>query len=284
MKYALLFLLLLFSKTGYCAVASNYPDKQMTLGGAHLSSAVTSITNAHPVGIDFSTAQDLDYPKSQFHLYGGASGVSYSVVQTQASLLVENSTVFSEFLSAGDNPVYFYFGNANDIDQTTFTIDATTGFTIGVDGSPALNISNSGELLPANIFNNGGTGGASAQSIASGSYTPTLSNTTNVASSSVIGTGGFRWQRVGNVVNVCGGVNIDTTTGTTNTVLGISLPVASNFSANYQAAGSGSVGAATMMAGRILSNATTDVAEYRFQSDSGATNSAHGLCFNYEVI
>ena len=69
----------------------------------------------------------------------------------------------------------------------------------------------------------------------SGTYTPTLTNVTNVSASTAYP---CQWMRVGNVVTVSGRVRI-TATGVGAAELGISLPVASNFANEYEAAGTG---------------------------------------------
>jgi hypothetical protein len=68
----------------------------------------------------------------------------------------------------------------------------------------------------------------------SGTYTPTLSNTTNVAASTAQV---CQYMRVGDTVTVSGGVWIDPTAATTKTVLGLTIPVASNFVNAYELAG-----------------------------------------------
>jgi hypothetical protein len=71
--------------------------------------------------------------------------------------------------------------------------------------------------------------------IASGTWTPTLTNTTNIAAST---TAECRYTRFGNVVSFAGRVSV-TPTGAGQCVMGVSLPVASNFAAAGDAAGSG---------------------------------------------
>ncbi len=68
-----------------------------------------------------------------------------------------------------------------------------------------------------------------------GTYTPTLTNTTNVAASTA--SADTMYSRVGAIVTVGGMVNIDPTTASTNGELRISLPITSSFSASYQLAG-----------------------------------------------
>ena len=70
----------------------------------------------------------------------------------------------------------------------------------------------------------------------SGTYTPTLTNGTNIASSTAWP---LQYMRVGNTVTVGGYINIDTTaTGASG--LRMSLPIASNFTASTDAGGVGS--------------------------------------------
>lgn len=85
--------------------------------------------------------------------------------------------------------------------------------------------------------NSGVVTGTTNQYIASGTYTPTLTNDTNVT-----GSGAFacQWMRVGNVVTVSGRLNIDPTTTALGTTLGISLPIASNFVLIGDCGGAGS--------------------------------------------
>jgi hypothetical protein len=71
----------------------------------------------------------------------------------------------------------------------------------------------------------------------SGSYTPTLFNTTNVGASTAYE---CQYYQVGDVVTVSGEVDIDPTTTLTLTVLGISLPVSTSFANTYQMGGTAS--------------------------------------------
>lgn len=70
----------------------------------------------------------------------------------------------------------------------------------------------------------GATGNTtSAQTITSGDWTPTLTGVANVTSSVGLS---CQWLRVGSVVFCSGGVAVTPTAATTNTSLGISLPIA----------------------------------------------------------
>lgn len=73
--------------------------------------------------------------------------------------------------------------------------------------------------------------------LAAGVYTPTLTNATNVASSTAFNA---QYSRVGNVVTVSGRVDVTPTAGAgAITLLGISLPLASTITSDGEINGSG---------------------------------------------
>lgn len=99
--------------------------------------------------------------------------------------------------------------------------------------------------------------------VASGVYTPTLTNVTNVASSTPFQ---CQWLQVGNTVTVSGRVSIDPTTAAAPFRLGISLPVAANFTAGENAGGVGSA-AAGVNSYAIFADPTGDRAEMSGQAE-----------------
>lgn len=124
----------------------------------------------------------------------------------------------------------------------------------------------------------GGTMGTLA--LAQGTYTPTLSNTTNVAASTAYVTG---YHRVGNSVTVYGKVDIDVTlAASAATELGISLPVASNFAAEEDAGGSAVSDSIASLSARIKADATNDRVSIVFKAIS-LTNDSYNFEFSYQV-
>jgi hypothetical protein len=69
----------------------------------------------------------------------------------------------------------------------------------------------------------------------SGTYTPTISGTVNLDANTPRV---CQWMRIGNVVSVSGGINLDPTSNGIETQWQISLPVASDFAQVWQLAGS----------------------------------------------
>ena len=114
----------------------------------------------------------------------------------------------------------------------------------------------------------------------SGTYTPTLTNTTNITTSSA---GGAQYMRVGNVVTVSGQVTIDPT-ATGDTIMGVSLPVASNFAFQTNCGGTFiSLSGVTFQGGSIYADATNNRATFRFAASS-ASSFDFQYHFTYRVI
>ncbi len=118
--------------------------------------------------------------------------------------------------------------------------------------------------------------------VAAGTYTPTLTNGTNVAASSA---SSCQYMRVGNTVTVSGKVNVTPTTNGA-TALGISLPVASAIANNNECGGTGTVGNTTDLFGSIRGDATNDRAELIFTIGVSGTTSAQDwyFTFTYRII
>jgi hypothetical protein len=116
----------------------------------------------------------------------------------------------------------------------------------------------------------------------SGTYTPTLTNTTNIATSTA---NSNQYMRVGNTVTVSGSVTVDATTAGANTQLRMSLPISSTFSGGNNLGGTGasiSSGAyGNSMA--IFAETGTNTAEFRWLPTL-ATAQIYNFTFTYQVI
>lgn len=116
--------------------------------------------------------------------------------------------------------------------------------------------------------------------IKSGTYTPTLTNVTNIAASTAAV---CQWMRVGDVIAVSGSVDIDPTAAGACT-LRMSLPVASNFTATSQAGGTFSTTTAGQSDnGSIIANIALDVFEFRFNAVNIA-NATYSFSVTYRVL
>lgn len=115
--------------------------------------------------------------------------------------------------------------------------------------------------------------------LSSGTYTPTL---TSVANLDTTTSNVCQYLRVGNVVTVSGVIDVDPTVITTTTTVGISLPIASAFSAGSQCGGS-SASATLNESGRIFADAVNDRAELSFVSQT-TSNHTISIHFTYQII
>lgn len=112
----------------------------------------------------------------------------------------------------------------------------------------------------------------------SGTFTPTLTNTTNAAASTAYVTG---YTVLGSCVRVFGKVDIDATAAGA-VLVAVSLPVASNLAAEQDLAGiaASDVGAGTVV--RIKGDATNDRASFVFPAVS-VTNDSYAFEFSYQI-
>jgi len=119
--------------------------------------------------------------------------------------------------------------------------------------------------------------------IFSGTYTPALTNVTNVATST---NSACQYMRVGNTVTVSGQVVIDPTTANTNTVLEMALPISTTFASSRNCAGSGSSFSTTIYGGNniaIIGNSSANTAVFRLYP-AGAASESYTFTFTYQVL
>lgn len=114
--------------------------------------------------------------------------------------------------------------------------------------------------------------------LASGTYTPTLTNVTNLSASTAYA---CQYLKVGGTVTVSGRVDIDpTATGAAE--LGISLPVTADIGALEACAGTAFASGIAGQGAAIVGDATNDRASMRWVA-SDVTNQAMYFCFAYQV-
>jgi len=111
----------------------------------------------------------------------------------------------------------------------------------------------------------------------SGTYTPSTTNMVNIASTTTINS---NWSRVGNIVTVAGYVSI-TTSGNGLAQLGLSLPVASNFTTRYEGSGTFTT---TEHFGEIYSHVSNDNVVLEFQHSGSTGADEFRYVFVYEIL
>tara|TARA_R110000868_G_scaffold5782_1_gene33925 strand:+ start:7401 stop:8522 length:1122 start_codon:yes stop_codon:yes gene_type:complete len=183
------------------------------------------ITSAGNVGIGATPTTNLDVVKA-----AGDGGLQYRS-STRTVGLGQIAGAASVYWGAGSDLSFF-------------------------SGSERFRMTSDGRLFGTALHNNAGAvTGTVNQYIASGTYTPTFSNTTNVSASTPFLA---QWMRVGNVVTVSGALQITITTGGLAALLGISLPIASAFGTGLECAGT-----AASSGGGTTASIITDVVNDR---------------------
>lgn len=148
-----------------------------------------------------------------------------------------------------------------------------------------VKVTSDGRLYGTALHNNSGAvTGTTNQYVASGTYTPTLTNTTNVSASTA---NICQWIRVGNVVHVGGSVSIDPTAASVLTELNVSLPIASSITSDVQVRGTcnrNPLASSLAPAGVVRGDAAADNAVISFINDTDLSNRGWSFTFTYLVL
>lgn len=123
---------------------------------------------------------------------------------------------------------------------------------------------------------------ASLPILQSGTYTPTLTNSTNISASTAFA---CQYMRVGNTVTVSGRVDIDVTTASTSSILRMTLPVNTAFTAREQAGGTASTYSFSGDVIAIRGNQSSSAyVEFIWIANADATNHAYHFSFTYQLL
>ena len=169
--------------------------------------------------------------------------------------------------------------STNVADAQVFVIATGSSPEASVTGSPGdVCLDTSNGRLYLKRTGTGNTGWVQIDRCESGTYTPTGTVVTNLDS---VTPGIFSYLRVGDCVFVSGVVASDPTASGL-TVFGLSLPIASAFSASYQANGSGV--AVPGFVAYIVADATHDRVEVTVPLNTSTTSYNTRIIFAYTVI
>ena len=174
-------------------------------------------------------------------------------------------------------------GGITNSDAETLNISSATSqsITLSPGGTVRVTATSDGRLFGSALHNNAGSvTGATNQYIASGTYTPTITNGANVTANTPRK---CQWMRVGNVVTVSGGFDATVTSASVSTIVYLSLPIASSFTTTYEAGGMVQARAAAADTGMIEADATNDRAQVNWLSTL-TSNRSFIFNFTYEIL
>lgn len=187
---------------------------------------------------------------------------------TVTSLGVFGTSTIGNTLYSGDGSIAS--ARTVTLGSNNLTFDASSSgdiaFTLGSDATGDIFYRNSGGVLTRRAIGStndvltvsGGLPVWQAPDYASGTYTPTLTNVTNISASTAYQ---CQYMRVGNVVTVSGKVDIDPTVAGAIR-LGISLPLSSAVPNDFECAGVAStISGAVIYSGGIRADTVNDRAD-----------------------
>lgn len=201
-----------------------------------------------------------------------------------AQINVNPATDF-EMVHRGAAGWWFYTDSATKVPLKIDRLAPTDSLQLTSSG---VKIGGDGRLYGLSLHNNvGAVTGTTNQYVASGTYTPTMTNFANCSSATASGV--WKWMRVGNVVTFSGNFSVTITTSSLVTQVGVSLPIPSNLTgANDLTGAVSNLNAGTTLASAAFCNGdgTNDRANVQFSA--GASGGGANLIFyvvaQYEVL
>lgn len=221
-------------------------------------------------------------------LGGTLSGIPNSAL-TNSSITINGSAI-----SLGGS---VSVGTVTSVSGTGTVNGLTLTGTVTGSGSLTLGGTLSGVSLTTQVTGtlpvaNGGTGSTTASGartnlgFSNGTYTPTLTNGNNI---DVAGSTAYacQYMQIGDVVTVSGKVDIAVTGTSGFTRLNMTLPIASNFTAEENCAGVAQVsysGSTTNLAAGIRADATNDRAQIQYWGNVTGASQTFYFTYTYRVI
>lgn len=249
---------------------------------ANLNMSATSNSDGQITGIGRATFVNNGY-------FGTISGAFITFNNSIGSLFAKNVRM--------DDNLYFAFGTGRDYSlghhSATDTFQIVDGSTLNSNVRLQLNSLGQFAFGAYGSGSNTGTPTYSLQTdssgnviegpkLVTGTYTPTLTGVTNVASSTAYT---CQYMQVGNMVTVSGQIFVNPTSNNAETTIGISLPIASNFGNSYELGGTAHKQANTD-AGHgagIYADATNNRAEMDYFETHGGGDTL-SFTFTYQII
>jgi hypothetical protein len=151
---------------------------------------------------------------------------------------------------------------------------------VAIDTTNFNNILSSTDDTLQKVLDTLDNGAVNTSTVASGVYTPTLTNVANLSASTAYE---CQYLRMGSTVTVSGKVDIDPVAGATQTQLGITLPIVSNLGAVEDCAGVAFCPTIAAQGAAILGDSVNNRAQLEYISGD-VTNQPFYFTFSYQII
>jgi hypothetical protein len=211
-------------------------------------------------------------------LVGNAGGTAYAPVSASGDVTVSSTGAIT---IGNDKVTYAKMQNVSATDKVLGRSTAGAGdveeLACTAGGRALINSAGTADTFPR--FSAANT--VTLTPFATGTYTPTLTNTTNVAASTAYICTYFR---INDIVHVSGRVDIDITTGGAASLLGMSLPIASNLAAAADLSGVAAVEGGAVCSIAIKADTTNDRASFQWFASADTVNRGFHFTFTYRVI
>jgi lysophospholipase L1-like esterase len=219
-------------------------------------------------------ATSIINPTATMHILGPVSGSGIPALKIDSGVLLTTPQAYA--IEATADSIYWtnYSGQRVALNRAgsglggVSSINSQTGSIQTFANGTGITVNSSGNVHTIAL---------NSSYVASGTYTPTLSNGANVASSTAYP---CQYIRVGNVVTVSGKIFIDYTSAGVATFVGISLPIASSISNDYEIAGAAN---AESSYGSIEGDAANDYAVFHIGVPSSASYN-YFFTFTYQIL
>lgn len=205
----------------------------------------------------------------------GKVGFGTITPETQFEIQGAEATDASILLDADDGD--------DNADAWSIKSEATTNdFSLTNHTTKYLTLTSDGRLYGSALHNNtGDVTGTTNQYICSGTYTPTITNGTNISATTAYK---CQWMRVGNVVTVSGRIDIDITTTLLANSLNITLPINSNFTEFTSAGGTANSAQFDQTSNiSLMAQPSGSVVQFLWTGQTDTNNRAFFFTFTYLI-
>lgn len=269
---------------GYNSLALNTAGNENTAIG---SLALYGNTGSDNIGLGYQagryeTGSNALYIHNSTNVSSEASGKTNSIIYGVMTGIPSTQPIrLNGYVGVNVAPSSSVTHLTNGFGATSATYGLQVHNSTGTNN--ALMVRDDGNVYANGIHNNANSPtGATNGYIASGTYTPTITDSANTSARTAYQS---QWIRVGNVITVSGVADIDPTGTLTSTIVKITLPIASNFTTTGNCRGTANAEAIAAQSAAILETTAYSVSDFALMkwSATDVTNQPMSYTFTYII-